>query len=221
MHRVESAEFIGVKRHKFPDAHRRSAVHPLDAVRLPVIPISPVQLGHRHEMPRQVLRLSQPFQPPFAILRGNVRLRDLTVQRFRELPGDAVHVLRSRSSDLVYPPEMWPGIGENGSDYPSDISRRARPIVRMFPRLLIPMENRCSGAISLNTPAALHTIRLSNRWHTCGHFAHALGSRTSRQLQLHIQCHLIICCRAVIVPRVAVKQAVVCPLGCATSCSDS
>jgi len=51
-----TAELIRVKRHKFPDAHRRSAGHPRHAIRHPVIPTRPVQLGHRHQMPRQVLR---------------------------------------------------------------------------------------------------------------------------------------------------------------------
>ena len=46
-----SAELLRVKRHKFPDAHRRPAGHPLDAVRLPVITTRPVQLAHRQKMP--------------------------------------------------------------------------------------------------------------------------------------------------------------------------
>ena len=51
-----SAELLGVKRHKFPDAHRRPAGHPLDAVRLPVITTRSMQLAHRQKMPRQMLR---------------------------------------------------------------------------------------------------------------------------------------------------------------------
>ena len=51
-----SAELLRVKRHKFPDAHRRPAGHPLHAVRLPVITTRPVQLAHRQKMPRQMLR---------------------------------------------------------------------------------------------------------------------------------------------------------------------
>ena len=68
--RSTTAELIRVKRHKFPDAHRRPAGHPLHAVRQPVIPTRPVQLGHRHQMPGQVLRQPRLFQLPFPILGG-------------------------------------------------------------------------------------------------------------------------------------------------------
>src|SRR6202011_5814629 len=55
-----SAELLRVKRHKFPDAHRRPAGHPLDAVRPPVIATRPVQLAHRQKMPGQMLRHTLP-----------------------------------------------------------------------------------------------------------------------------------------------------------------
>jgi hypothetical protein len=90
--RSTTAELLRVKRHKFPDAHRRPAGHPLHAVRQPVIPTRPVQLGHRHQMPGQVLRQPLPLQLPFPILGGDVSVRDLTVQRVREFPGDPVPV---------------------------------------------------------------------------------------------------------------------------------
>src|SRR5262245_28711888 len=48
--RSTTAELIRVKRYKFANAHRRSARHPLDAVRHPVIPTRPMQLGHGHEV---------------------------------------------------------------------------------------------------------------------------------------------------------------------------
>src|SRR5215510_7004304 len=84
------------------------------------------QLGHRHQMPGQVLWQPLLFQLPFPILGGDVRVRDLTVQRVRVLPGDPVHVLRLRAGEFVYPAQMRPGISEDGSDYPSDISRGNR-----------------------------------------------------------------------------------------------
>ena len=68
--RSTTAELIRVKRHKFPDAHRRPAGHPLHAVRQPVIPTRPVQLGHRHQMPGQVLRQPLPFSAPVPNPRG-------------------------------------------------------------------------------------------------------------------------------------------------------
>src|SRR6266446_5681399 len=51
-----SAELLRVKRYKFPDAHRRPAGHPLDAVRLPVITTCSVQRAHRQQVPHQMLR---------------------------------------------------------------------------------------------------------------------------------------------------------------------
>ena len=81
--RPTTAELIRVKRHKFPDAHRRPAGHPLHAVRHSVIPTRPVQRGHRHQMPGQVVRQPRPFQLPFPILRGDVRLRGISVHRRR------------------------------------------------------------------------------------------------------------------------------------------
>jgi hypothetical protein len=86
--RSTTAELICVKGHKVPDAHRRPAGYPLHAVRHAVIPIRPVQLGHRHQMPGQVIRQSHLLQLPFPILGGDVRVRDLTVQRVGVLPGD-------------------------------------------------------------------------------------------------------------------------------------
>ena len=101
--KVRHAELLGVQRHKFPDAHRRPAGHPLHTVRQPVVPTRPIQLGHRHQMPGQVLRQPLPFQLPIPILGGDVRVRDLTVERVRVLPGDPVHVLRPRTAEFVYP----------------------------------------------------------------------------------------------------------------------
>src|SRR5262245_60164934 len=124
--RSTTAELIRVKRHKCPDAHRRPAGDPLHAGRQPVIPTCPVQLGHRHQMPGQVLRKPRPVQLPFPILGGDVSVRDLTVQRVREFPGHPVHVLRPRTGELVYPAQMRPRVGEDGRDDPSDISRGNR-----------------------------------------------------------------------------------------------
>jgi hypothetical protein len=45
-----TAELIRAERHKFQEAHRRTAGESLHAVRHPVIPTRPVQLGHGHEM---------------------------------------------------------------------------------------------------------------------------------------------------------------------------
>ena len=80
-----AAEFIRVKRDKFPDAHRRPAGYPLHAVRLPVIPTRPVQLAHRNKMAVQVLRQRLLFQLLFPILGRDVSVRDLTVQRFAKI----------------------------------------------------------------------------------------------------------------------------------------
>ena len=69
---------------------------------------------------------TRPFQLPFPILGGDVSVRDLTVQRVREFPGDPVHVLRPRTGEFVDPAQVRPRVGEDGSDYPSDISRGNR-----------------------------------------------------------------------------------------------
>ena len=118
-----SAELLRVKRYKFPDAHRRPAGHPFDAVRLPVITTCPVQLTHRQKMPHQMLRQPVPFQPLFPLLRADVRVRDLPVQRVREFAGDPIHVLRLRTGEFVDAAHVRRGVGENGGDYLSDISR--------------------------------------------------------------------------------------------------
>src|SRR5580704_8254291 len=103
-----TAELLRVKRHKFPDAHRRPAGQPLHAVRQPVIPTCPVQLAHRHEMPGEVLRHPPLLDPAFPMLGGDVGVRDLTVVRVRELPGDPVHVLWPRTGEFVYQAQMRP-----------------------------------------------------------------------------------------------------------------
>ena len=118
-----SAELLRVKRHKFPNAHRRSSGHPLDAVRPPVITTPPVQLAHRQKMPRQMLRHTSPFQPLFPLLGADVGVRNLSVQRVREFAGDPIQVLRLRTGELVDQAQVWHRVGENGSDYLSDISR--------------------------------------------------------------------------------------------------
>src|SRR5947207_521808 len=66
--RSPTAELVRVKRHRFPDAHRWPAGHALHAVRHPVIPTRPVQLGHRHQMMGQVLRQLRVFEPALPIL---------------------------------------------------------------------------------------------------------------------------------------------------------
>ena len=67
-----------------------------------------------------------PFSAPVPNPRGNVRRRDLAVQRVRVLPGDPVHVLRPRTSKFVDPAHVRPRVGEDGSDHPSDVSRGDR-----------------------------------------------------------------------------------------------
>src|SRR5260370_9584189 len=89
-----SAELLRVKRHKFPDAHRRPAGHPLDAVRLPVITTRPVQLAHRQKMPRQILRHTLPFQLLFPLLGAYFMLRDPSLQRVRESVSHPLFLLR-------------------------------------------------------------------------------------------------------------------------------
>src|SRR5260370_42456263 len=77
-------------------------------------------------MPGQVFRQPRRFQLPFPILGGDVRVRDLTVQRVRVFPGDPVQVLGPRAGEFVYPAQVRPRVGEDGSDYPSDVSRGYR-----------------------------------------------------------------------------------------------
>src|SRR4051812_27366749 len=124
--RSTTAEPIRVKRHKFPDTHRRPSSQPLHAIRQPVVPTRSVQLRHRHQMPDQVLLQSYPFQLPFPILRPDVNVRDLTVQCIRVLLGDAANVLRPRTSKFIYPTQVRLRVSENGSNHTSDISRRNR-----------------------------------------------------------------------------------------------
>src|SRR5262249_20736831 len=124
--RPPTAEATRVKRPNPPGAHRRAAGPPLHAVREPVIPTCPVQLAHRHQVTGQVLRQPRPCELPFPIVGGDVGVRNLTVQRVREFTGDPVHVLRPRTGELVYPAEVRLRVGEDGSDYLSDISRGDR-----------------------------------------------------------------------------------------------
>src|SRR5262245_30761066 len=74
-------------------------------------------------MPVHVLRQPHFSQLPFPILVGDVRVRDLALQGVRIFPGDSVHVLRPRASKFVYPAQMGPRVGEDGSNYASNISR--------------------------------------------------------------------------------------------------
>ena len=120
--RSTTAELIHVKRYKFANAHRRSARHPLDAIRHPVIPTRPMQLGHGHEVVGQVLWHFLSFQLAFPIFGVDIRVRDPTVQRVREFPGDPVHVLRTRTGKFVYPAQVRSRVGEDRRDYASDIS---------------------------------------------------------------------------------------------------
>src|SRR6266852_7016689 len=62
-----------------------------------------------------------PSSTPVPNSRGNVSVCDLTVQRVRVLPGDPVHVLRPRTGEFVEPAQVRPRVGEDSSDYPSDI----------------------------------------------------------------------------------------------------
>ncbi len=104
-----SAELLGVKRHKFPDAHRRPAGHPLDAVRPSVITTGPVQLAHRQKMPGQMLWQTLLFQLLFPLLGADVGVRDLSVQRVREFAGDPIQVLRLRTGEFVIRPRCGTG----------------------------------------------------------------------------------------------------------------
>src|SRR5258708_2749945 len=74
----------------------------------------------------QVLRHSRLLQTPFPILGGYVQVRDLAVERLRVLPRDGVHVLRPRTGEFEDLTEVRSGVGEDGSDYPSDIRRGDR-----------------------------------------------------------------------------------------------
>src|SRR5215831_2410297 len=81
-----------------------------------------MQLAHRREVIGQVFRQFLSFQFPFPIFGSDIRVRDLTVERVREFPGDPVHVLRTWPGKFVYPAQVRPRVGENRSDDASDIS---------------------------------------------------------------------------------------------------
>ena len=51
---------------------------------------------------------------------------DLAVQRFRELPGDPVQVLRPRAGELVHPAQVRPGVGQDLGHHPGDVGRGDR-----------------------------------------------------------------------------------------------
>ena len=67
-----------------------------------------------------------PFQLLFPVLGGDIRVRDLAVQRVRILSGDPVHVLRPRTGEFVDPAQVRPRVSEDDSDNPSDVSRGYR-----------------------------------------------------------------------------------------------
>src|SRR5262249_5058158 len=60
--------------------------------------------------------VTHPLQLPLSLLGRDVRVRDLTVQRVREFPGDPRHGLRPRSGEFVYPAQVRPRVGEDGRD---------------------------------------------------------------------------------------------------------
>src|SRR5436190_4062200 len=121
---LKTAELFRVMRHKLPDAYRRLAGYPRYAVCHAVKPTRPVQLSQRHQMFDQVLRHARLFQPLCPIVGRNVSVGDFTVQRFRILPSDPIHVLRTRTGEFVDPPQVWLRIREDRSDNARDISRR-------------------------------------------------------------------------------------------------
>src|SRR5882724_4967291 len=122
--RLTTAELIRVKRHKLPDTHRRLAGYPRYAVCHAVKPTRPVQLSDRYQMFDQVLRHARLFQPLCPIVGRNVSVGDFTVQRFRILPSDPIHVLRTRTGEFVDPAQVWLRMSEDRSDNARDISRR-------------------------------------------------------------------------------------------------
>jgi hypothetical protein len=69
-----------------------------------------------------MLRYLVHFEPLFPLLRANVRVRDLPVQRLREFADDPIHVLRLRTGEFIDLAQVRYRVGENGSDYLSDIS---------------------------------------------------------------------------------------------------
>ncbi len=75
--RSTTAERIRVMRHKCPEAHHRPVTR---STRPPAgHSAPPVKLGYCHQMPGQVLRQPYPFQLPFPILGGDVRV---SISRF-------------------------------------------------------------------------------------------------------------------------------------------
>ena len=78
--RSTTAELIRVKRYKFPDAHRQPASHPLHAVR-------PARFNSAIVIRCRVRSSGNPcpFQLPFPIRGGYVRVVDLTVERVQVL----------------------------------------------------------------------------------------------------------------------------------------
>src|SRR5262245_21406260 len=75
-------------------------------------------------MPREMLRKPLSSQFPLPLLGRHVVVRDLTLERLRVLPRDAVHVLRPRTGEFHHAAEVWPRLDENRRNHASDIIRR-------------------------------------------------------------------------------------------------
>src|SRR5215831_8129227 len=75
---------------------------------------------------REMVRQPVPLQFPFPIVRRYVVVGDLTTERLRELPRDAVQVLRPRTRELAYLTEVGSGVGKNRSHHSRDIRRSDR-----------------------------------------------------------------------------------------------
>jgi hypothetical protein len=130
--RSTTAKPIRVERHEIPDADRRPPGHALHAVGHPVVPTCAGELGHREEVPSQVLRQPHRLQLALPLLGRDVAVRDLAVERLRVLARDPVHVLRPRTGELVDPSQMRPRVVEDGNDHASDV-RRSDGIRLAFP----------------------------------------------------------------------------------------
>src|SRR5262245_46229357 len=89
------------------DSRRRPACDLFDIVREPVVTIRGMQLGHRHDMSKRMLRQTTAAKRVAPPAEGHVDIADRATEGGREFRGHRIHVLR-----------LWPGQLVNLADVP-------------------------------------------------------------------------------------------------------
>ena len=154
--RSTSAELLRIKRHKLPDAHRRPAV----TRSTPSVSLSYRPAGAARPS-SQDARSGAPVLPAFSAPVPNPPGRCQSTRHHGSarprIPGrPPMHVLRPRTGEFVDPAQVRHGVGEDGSDYLSDISRGNREVLpRPNGSSMRPRSRTVGPARGKNSPGTL------------------------------------------------------------------